>query len=88
MCLTVRNEQRAQVIGYLVEGTSIRATVRITRVAKNTVVKLLADLGKACADYQNDASHAGHLCDGLNGRIQLITDTLNLYLTVVDSSIA
>jgi IS1 family transposase len=34
---------------------SIRATVRTTGVAKNTVVKLLADLGEACADYQDTA---------------------------------
>ncbi len=32
---------------------SIRATVRITGVAKNTIVKLLADFGEACADYQD-----------------------------------
>ncbi|MFZ2644300.1 MAG: DDE-type integrase/transposase/recombinase [Verrucomicrobiia bacterium] len=46
------NKTRAQVITCLVEGNSIRATVRMTGVAKNTVVKLLADVGKACADYQ------------------------------------
>lgn len=34
---------------------SIRATVRVTGVAKNTIVKLLADLGQACADYQDIA---------------------------------
>src|SRR5215213_5388762 len=48
-------ERRAQVVGCLVEGMSIRATVRITGVAKNTVVKLLADLGRACAEYQDGA---------------------------------
>ena len=31
--------KRAQIIGCLVEGNSIRATCRITGVAKNTVVK-------------------------------------------------
>src|SRR3954463_6825768 len=36
-------------------GNSIRATVRVTGVAKNTIVKLLADLGEACADYQDTA---------------------------------
>ena len=35
-------------IAALVEGNSIRATVRMTGVAKNTIVKLLADLGEAC----------------------------------------
>ena len=46
-------EKRAQIIASLVEGNSIRATVRMTGAAKNTVVKLLVDLGAACADYQD-----------------------------------
>src|SRR5271156_3167155 len=44
---------RAKVVSCLVEGNSIRSTVRMTGVAKNTVVKLLADLGKACSEYQD-----------------------------------
>lgn len=44
--------QRVQVISALVEGNSIRATVRMTGVAKDTVIKLLAEVGEACADYQ------------------------------------
>jgi IS1 family transposase len=46
-------EQRTQVIAALVEGNSIRATVRMTSVAKNTVVKLLEEVGQACAEYQD-----------------------------------
>jgi IS1 family transposase len=46
-------EKRCAVVRALTEGCSIRATVRMTGVAKNTVVKLLADLGTACADYQD-----------------------------------
>jgi IS1 family transposase len=49
------NKKRAQVVAALVEGNSIRATVRMTGVAKNTIVKLLADLGMACAEYQDKA---------------------------------
>ena len=45
--------KRAQIIGCLVEGNSIRATVRMTGAAKNTITKLLADLGEACAEYQD-----------------------------------
>jgi IS1 family transposase len=45
-------EKRAQIVGCLVEGNSIRATVRMTGAAKNTVTKLLVDLGAACAEYQ------------------------------------
>jgi IS1 family transposase len=46
-------ETRARVVNCLLEGCSIRATVRLTGAAKNTVVKLLADLGCACAAYHN-----------------------------------
>lgn len=45
--------KRAQVVRCLVEGNSIRSTVRITGVAKNTIVKLLNDLGCACAAFHN-----------------------------------
>jgi IS1 family transposase len=48
-------EKRAQIIGCLVEGNSIRATVRMTGAAKNTITKLLVDLGEACAEYQDGA---------------------------------
>jgi IS1 family transposase len=48
-------ERRAQVVGCLTEGMSIRATGRVTGVAKNTVTKLLVELGQACADYQDTA---------------------------------
>lgn len=46
-------EKRAQVVRALVEGNSIRSTVRMTGVAKNTVTKLLVDLGHACEAYQD-----------------------------------
>jgi IS1 family transposase len=47
-------EKRAQIIGCLVEGMSIRATVRVTGAAKNTVTKLLVDLGDAASAYMNE----------------------------------
>jgi IS1 family transposase len=37
----------------MVEGNSINAITRMTGVSKNTVLKLLADLGKASAEYQD-----------------------------------
>jgi IS1 family transposase len=46
-------EKRAQVIGALVEGNSIRGTVRMTGAAKNTITKLIVDLGRACSTYQD-----------------------------------
>lgn len=50
---TLKPEKRKQVVAALVEGNSIRATCRMTGVAKNTVVKLLVDLGKVCTEYQD-----------------------------------
>jgi len=46
-------EKHVQVIAALVEGNSIRSTVRMTGVAKNTVAKLLADLGTVCRESQD-----------------------------------
>jgi IS1 family transposase len=45
---------RAQILTLLVEGMSINATCRATGAAKNTVLKLLADAGKACAKYHDE----------------------------------
>ena len=45
--------KRTQVVTALVEGCSIASTCRMTGVAKMTVLKLLADVGTACADLQD-----------------------------------
>ena len=42
---------RTAVVAALVEGCSIRSTVRMTGVSKNTISKLLVELGAACSDY-------------------------------------
>src|SRR5215467_5925078 len=44
---------RSQVINCLIEGCSIRATVRMTGIAKKTVMRLLVELGEFCESYQN-----------------------------------
>lgn len=46
-------EKRAQILGMLTEGNSLRATSRIVGCSINTVSKLLTDLGQACAEYQD-----------------------------------
>src|ERR1035437_4903129 len=46
--------KRAAIVAALVEGNSVRATCRMTDVAKGTVLKLLMDLGRACESYQRD----------------------------------
>lgn len=45
--------KQVAVISALVEGNSIRATSRMTGVAKGTILTLLADVGTACAEYHN-----------------------------------
>jgi lambda repressor-like predicted transcriptional regulator len=45
-------EKRAQIIGLLVEGMSMRAVTRVTGVSINTVTKLLEDVGLAAGLYQ------------------------------------
>ena len=51
----LNKKQCAQVVAALVAGNSIRATTRMTGVAKNTVTKLLVALGTACSKYQDEA---------------------------------
>jgi len=46
---------RCRIIAALVEGCSIRATVRLTGAAKNTVQKLLLEIGEKARDYQDAA---------------------------------
>lgn len=46
-------DRRIAILTALVEGNSIASTCRMTGVAKNTVLKLLADAGFACFDFQD-----------------------------------
>lgn len=47
--------QRAQILGFLVEGMSLRAASRLADCSINTVTKLLVDVGMACAEFQDNA---------------------------------
>jgi IS1 family transposase len=49
--------KRAQIIGCLVEGNSLRATARMCDVAFNTVLKFIPEIGVACDEYQDKAFH-------------------------------
>jgi IS1 family transposase len=46
-------EDRARIIGMLIEGVGLRATSRLADASINTVTKLLVDVGSASADYQD-----------------------------------
>ena len=45
---------RAKILHMLCEGSAIRAICRMTGVSKNTVAKLLADVGKVCMAYHDE----------------------------------
>jgi IS1 family transposase len=51
--------KRTAIIAALCEGVSINATCRMTGSSKHTVLKLLKDLGCACAEYHE--SHVRNL---------------------------
>jgi IS1 family transposase len=46
-------EKRAQILGLLVEGNSLRAASRLADVSINTVTKLLISLGCSCQAYHD-----------------------------------
>ena len=46
-------EERARILSVLAEGSGVNAACRITGASKNTVLKLIADIGQACLTYQD-----------------------------------
>lgn len=47
------NATRVQILSMLVEGSSMRSVSRLAGVSINTISKLLADAGKACAEFHD-----------------------------------
>ena len=58
-------DEQARVVSALVEGNNIRSTSRMTGIARNTITKLLVDLGQACMAY-----HDKHVRDVKVKRLQ------------------
>lgn len=54
-------QDRARVIACLVEGSSIRSTVRMTGIAKKTVMRLGVEIGQACERFA-DRTMRGLTC--------------------------
>lgn len=46
-------QDRVAILNCLSEGMGVNATARVTGKSKNTILKLLADVGQACALYQD-----------------------------------
>ena len=49
-------EKRAQILHLLCEGSSIRAITRVIGVSKNTVTKLIEDVGNACTAFHDETA--------------------------------
>jgi len=47
-------DKQIQIVAALVEGNSIRAIARMADVSRNTISKLLLDLGAACEQYHDE----------------------------------
>src|ERR1051325_2134639 len=47
-------EKRVRIVAALCEGNSVRSTCRVTGVSKGAVLKLLAEIGTACREYQDE----------------------------------
>src|SRR5688500_4012530 len=47
-------QKRTQVVAALVEGASINSVARMTGVTKQTILRLIADLGRVCVKYQDE----------------------------------
>ena len=50
-------ENKAKIIGLLVEGNSMRSITRLVGCSINTVTKLLIEVGAACNQYQHETLH-------------------------------
>lgn len=48
-------EQRIAVIRALVEGCSVNSTVRMTDIAKTSILRLLVDMGRVCMNHEDAA---------------------------------
>jgi len=46
-------EERVRIVAALVEGNSLRSVSRMTGIARNTITKLLVDLGEACMAHHD-----------------------------------
>jgi IS1 family transposase len=60
----LKSETRTRIVACLLEGCSIRSTVRLTGAAKKTVLRLLCEVGDVCATY-HDVMVRGLACKRL-----------------------
>ena len=50
-------DRRAQIINCLVEGNSIRSTERLTNTPRDTIMRLMVEVGDGCAKLMDEEMH-------------------------------
>jgi len=55
MANVISMDKKVAVLRALVEGCSVRSTVRMTGVSKGAVLRLLVSIGAACTEYMDRA---------------------------------
>jgi IS1 family transposase len=50
----LNHDRRTQVVAALVEGNSIRSTERMTGIHRDTIMRLLVEVGTVCADLMDE----------------------------------
>ena len=58
--------RRTQIIGALVEGNSIRSTERMTNTHRDTIMRLMVEVGTGCAALANEQMR-GLPCQRIRG---------------------
>jgi hypothetical protein len=51
--------RRTQIIGALVEGNSIRSTERMTNTHRDTIMRLMVEVGTGCEKLHNEQMQNG-----------------------------
>src|SRR5471030_2168470 len=69
--------RRTQIINCLVEGNSIRSTERMTETHRDTIMRLLVEVGTGCAAIMDEKMRMAN-------RVRLSTDGLNTYVDAVE----
>ena len=55
MANCLKPDRKVSVLHHLVEGSSIRATERLTGVHRDTIMRLMVRAGNQCREFLDDA---------------------------------
>ena len=86
--------RRVQIVNCLVEGNSIRSTERMTGTHRDTICRLLVEVGNGCAqlldeqmrDLPTAEAFMADLAGRLSNRVQLSSDALAAYVEATEQA--